>query len=124
MNCHLLHPDAARDWWRLNRRFKARFGRGLCLTDSYRSYEAQSELFATKPGLAALPGTSNHGWGVALDLCGGIEDFDSPQHQWLRQHGAAYGWDNPEWARIGGAKPEPWHWEYTSESRSVGDRGQ
>ena len=69
--------------------------RGLCRAGSYRSYEAQSELFATKPGLAALPGTSNHGRGVALDLCGGVEDFGSPQHRWLRQNGAAYGWDNP-----------------------------
>ena len=24
----------------------------------------------------------------------------------------AYGWDNPEWARAGGSKNEPWHWEY------------
>ena len=119
---HLLHPDAARDWWRLNRSFRARFAQNLCLTDSYRSYEAQSQVYATKPGLAATPGTSRHGWGVAVDLCGGIEDFGSPAHQWLREHGPAYGWDNPPWARADGDKPEPWHWEYTM--RSINDGGR
>ena len=101
MNRHLLHPGAARNWWRLNRRYKARFGRGLCLTGSHRSYEQQSELFAAKPDLAALPSTSLP-----------------------RRHGAAYGRHNPEWARSGGAKPEPWNWEYTSESRPVANGGQ
>lgn len=117
---HWLHPDAARDWWRLNRSFSARFTQDVCLTDSYRSYEAQSQLYATKPGLASTPGTSRHGWGVALDLCGGIEDFGSPAHQWLREHGRAYGWDNPPWAREDGEKPEPWHWEYTGRSSDDG----
>ena len=117
VNGHLLHPDAARDWWRLNDKYKARFGTGLCLTDSYRSYEAQSQLSASKPGLAAAPGTSNHGWGVAMDLCGGVENFDSTEHQWLRQHAAVFGWENPEWAHADGSKPEPWHWEYTSAAR-------
>lgn len=114
---HLLHPDAARDWWRLNEKYRARFGTDLCLTDSYRSYEAQSQLSASKPGLAAAPGTSNHGWGVAMDLCGGVENFDSTEHQWLRQHAAVFGWENPEWAHADGSKPEPWHWEYTSAAR-------
>ena len=112
----LLHPDAARDWWRLNRQYRLRFGQPLCVTDSYRSYEAQSRLFAVKPGLAAIPGTSNHGWGVAVDLCGGIEDFGSPTHQWLREHGPKFGWDNPGWARPDGSRPEPWHWEYDRDS--------
>lgn len=116
-NGHLLHPDAARDWWRLNEKYKARFGTGLCLTDSYRSYEAQSQLSASKPGLAAAPGTSNHGWGVAVDLCDGVEDFDSAEHRWLRQNAAAFGWENPQWAHVDGSKPEPWHWEYAGANR-------
>lgn len=109
---HLLHPDAARGWWRLNQNFTRRFDRGICVTDSYRSYEAQSAVYGAKPGLAAVPGTSNHGWGVALDLCGGIESFSSSQHRWIAEHGVKYGWVNPSWAQAGGSRPEPWHWEY------------
>lgn len=109
---HLLHADAAKAWWRLNRAFKRRFDTGLCATDSYRSYEAQAAVYGQKPGLAAVPGTSNHGWGVAMDLCGGVESYTSPQHAWLAMNSAKYGWVNPSWAQARGSRPEPWHWEY------------
>jgi zinc D-Ala-D-Ala carboxypeptidase len=109
---HLLHGDAALAWWKLDRAFARRFGAGMCMTDSYRSYEAQEQVYALKPGLAAVPGTSSHGWGLALDLCGGIESYDSAAHQWLSLHGPRWGWTNPPWARISGSLPEPWHWEY------------
>ena len=109
---HRLHPDAARSWWRMSVQYAARFGRGLCLTDSYRSYEAQAALQAAKPGLAAPAGTSNHGWGVAIDLCGGVESFESAAHRWMVRHGPRLGWINPAWARPGASRPEPWHWEY------------
>lgn len=110
---HRLHPDAARSWWRLNAAYADRFGSRLCVTDSYRGYEAQAALQAAKPGLAAPAGTSNHGWGVAMDLCGGIESFESDAHRWMARHAPKFGWVNPTWARAGGARPEPWHWEYT-----------
>lgn len=109
---HLLHPDAARDWWRLDSAYEREFGIPMCVTDSYRSYASQAQLYAVKPGLAAAPGSSNHGWGVALDLCGGVESFSSTQYGWLSQNGARYGWVNPDWARVTGSRPEPWHWEY------------
>lgn len=109
---HLLHADAAVGWWRLNVEFTRRFGTGVCVTDSYRSYEAQASVYASKPGLAASPGTSNHGWGVAMDWCGGVESYSSPEHRWLAEHGARFGWVNPVWAQAGGSRPEPWHWEY------------
>ena len=96
----------------MNRAFARRFSTDICITDSYRSYEEQAWLYANKPGLAAVPGTSNHGWGVAVDLCGGVESYDSLRHQWLRRHGARYGWVNPPWAQQFGTLPEPWHWEY------------
>jgi hypothetical protein len=28
------------------------------------------------------------------------------------QHAPDHGWHHPRWARQGGSKPEPWHWEY------------
>jgi LAS superfamily LD-carboxypeptidase LdcB len=92
--------------------FKAKFGRTLCITDSYRSYASQVDLYARKPSLAALPGTSNHGWGVAVDLCGGIQSFGTTQYKWMEAHAGAYGWVHPAWARQGGTRQEPWHWEF------------
>lgn len=84
----------------------------VCVTDSYRSYGAQVDVYARKPGLAAVPGTSNHGWGVALDLCGGVETFGTPMYEWMRANAPKYGWIHPAWAEPGGSRPEPWHWEF------------
>lgn len=109
---HALRADAALAFAELNAAFRNRFGRPLCLTDSYRSLSAQQQLYATKPGLAAPPGTSNHGWGTAVDVCGGAEAEGSAAHSWLSERGAAFGWVNPGWARSGGNRPEPWHWEF------------
>jgi LAS superfamily LD-carboxypeptidase LdcB len=69
-------------------------------------------LKSEKPALAATPGTSNHGWGTATDLCGGVESFGTPQHAWLATNAPLYNWFHPSWARQGGTKPEPWHFEY------------
>lgn len=83
------------------------------MTDSYRSYDDQVRVYAEKPTLAAIPGTSNHGWGTALDLCGGIERFGTAQHQWMLLNGPLFGWFHPAWAEPTGSKPEPWHWEFS-----------
>ena len=64
------------------------------------------------PARAAAPGTSNHGLGKALDLCGGINNFGHPAHAWMQQNAPLYGWFHPSWAAAGGSLPEPWHWEY------------
>jgi LAS superfamily LD-carboxypeptidase LdcB len=64
-------------------------------------------------GYAAVPGTSNHGWGLAVDLCGGIQVDYSPEHEWLMDHAAEFSWFHPSWALPGGPGPhEPWHWEF------------
>lgn len=109
---HLLRCDAATAYQALMQAYEREFGRRLCITDSYRSYASQVTLYAKKPSLAALPGTSNHGWGVAVDLCGGIQRFGTTQHQWMLDHAPTYGWVLPRWARPTGSRPEPWHWEY------------
>ena len=110
---HRLRTDAARAYERLQAAYAASLGRPLCVTDSYRSYAAQVDVFARKPSLAAVPGTSQHGWGLALDLCGGVQVFGSEAHEWMRAHAPAFGWHHPRWARQDGRKPEPWHWEYS-----------
>jgi D-alanyl-D-alanine carboxypeptidase len=65
---------------------------------------------AAKGYLAARPGTSNHGWGLAADL--GVGGYASADYAWMRANAPAFGWDNPGWARPGGTKAEPWHWEF------------
>lgn len=109
---HLLRADAAYAFDQLATAWAAEHGTPLCVTDSYRSFDSQVRLFATKPNLAARPGTSNHGWGVAVDLCGGIQSFGTAEHRWMRQNAPLFGWFRPGWAQQGGSRPEPWHWEF------------
>lgn len=85
----------------------ARDGVTVGITDSYRSYEAQVDVAARKGlysqgGLAAVPGTSDHGWGMAADL-----KLDDAAQSWMRANGGRYGFveDTPR---------EPWHWAYTA----------
>ena len=110
---HRLRADAAYAFNALATAYAETFGLPLCVTDSYRSYGAQVAVAAEKPTLAAEPGHSNHGWGLATDLCDGIEAFDTPTHQWMVDNAPKYGWFHPDWAEQTGSKPEPWHWEFS-----------
>lgn len=110
---HMMRPAAARALNALAAAYEKDLGSPLCITDTYRSYAAQVDVKARKPVLAAKPGTSNHGLGLATDLCGGIENFGTTQHQWMRSHAPLFGFYHPAWAQPGGSKPEPWHWEFS-----------
>ena len=110
---HLLRCDAAQAYQALSSAYAARFGGPVCITDSYRSFAAQVRLYQVKPALAAVPGTSNHGWGLAVDLCGGIQSFGSAQYAWMVANAPLFGWSNPQWAQPGRGREEPWHWEFT-----------
>jgi D-alanyl-D-alanine carboxypeptidase len=82
-----------------------RDGVTIGVTDSYRSYGEQVDLARRKGlysqgGLAAKPGTSDHGWGLSLDL-----DLDGKAQAWMRRHADEYGFDE-------NVPREPWHWTY------------
>jgi len=109
---HALRCDAAQAFVAMSREHARQTGRPLCITDSYRTFQQQVDLYRRKPSLAAVPGTSNHGWALAIDMCGGVESFSKPGYRWMAKHGPAFGWVNPQWARPGGGREEPWHWEY------------
>jgi LAS superfamily LD-carboxypeptidase LdcB len=111
---HRLRCDAAAAYNAMSAAYAATFGSPLCITDSYRSLDAQVDAHHRKPKITAVPGTSNHGWGLAVDLCGGINVFGTAQTAWMQVNAAHYGWLHPDWARAGGQNPEPWHWEYGS----------
>jgi hypothetical protein len=109
---HALRADAAAAFNRMTAASLAERGERLCVNDSYRSYAGQVSMFRRKPRLAAVPGTSRHGLGVAVDIgCGG-ERFGSATYRWLKANAGRFGWVHPAWAEPGGSMPEPWHWEY------------
>jgi zinc D-Ala-D-Ala carboxypeptidase len=116
-----LRSDAAVAIAKLNLAYQQHFGHPMCFNDAYRSLAAQYQVKAERGSFAARPGTSEHGWGLAVDLCDGIEQGSSSvTYQWMRGNAPLYGWDNPTWARPGGSGPyEPWHWEYL-----LGEKGQ
>lgn len=117
-------PGASSDKWRMSCRavpdftamsaaYKKQFGRDLevdhlSLT-AYRTVPEQ-QLLRNKygSGQAARPGTSNHGWGLALDINmnrNGAASHQSATYKWLNANGPKYGFND--------AVPhEDWHWEY------------
>ncbi|TKJ21541.1 hydrolase [Blastococcus sp. CCUG 61487] len=109
---HALRCDAAAGYLAMDAAYRAAFGTPLCITDSYRSLAGQVTAFHLKPALAAVPGTSNHGWALAVDLCGGINVAGSAQWRWMTANAGRFGFVQPAWAAPGGEKPEPWHWEF------------
>lgn len=112
----LLRCDAAQALEALNDRFRAETGGDLTITSAYRTYEEQASLRQSLGWLAAPPGRSNHGRGVAVDLggFGSLGEFDAPAYLWMVENGPDLGWHHPPAMRPGGGGPqEPWHWEYT-----------
>lgn len=109
----LLAAPAAAAFNLMSVEYAAAFGTPICVGSSYRTFAQQAALHGSKPGMAAPAGRSNHGWGRAADLCGGIDKDGTPQNTWLRMNAARFGWFHPAWADEGGSGAyEPWHWEF------------
>ncbi len=105
-----LRADAAAAFDRMSQAYKQAFGANICVTDSYRSYTEQVRVFRQRPSLAAVPGTSNHGWGLAVDLGCGVQSSRSAQYRWMVNNASRFGWVHPTWALHDPF--EPWHWEF------------
>ncbi|MBX9246488.1 D-alanyl-D-alanine carboxypeptidase family protein, partial [Actinotalea ferrariae] len=115
----LLRCDAAAALERLNEVYRAEFGRDLSVVSSYRSYGMQVATRRSRGGLAATPGTSNHGRAVAVDFgdFGRLGTFRDPDYLWMQKNGPAFGWFHPRIMEPGGGGPqEPWHWEYGTDT--------
>ncbi len=115
-NRQLAQP-AAEAFLKLNDAFKAQFGHDIVLNDAYRNYDNQvaTKQDATdkgRPQFAATPGFSKHGWGLAVDMGGGMQSFGSNEYQWMMDNALNHGWNHPAFAAPGTSAPEPWHWEY------------
>jgi zinc D-Ala-D-Ala carboxypeptidase len=102
---HRLYAPAAAAW-RDAVAAAAADGIDLRITDSYRSYDNQVNLADRKGlysngGYAATPGTSNHGWGMAVDA----DVTDPATLNWMRDNAWKFGW-------VEAVPREPWHWEF------------
>jgi hypothetical protein len=74
---------------------------------SARSLSSQQWFWAHQPPAAARPGTSNHGWGLAVDV------KTRGAAAWILKHGHRYGWSWDEGRRVG----EWWHFRYVGTYR-------
>lgn len=108
----MLRPSAAAAFNALSQAYAKATGTPICVTDSYRTLGEQYAVKERRGPWAATPGFSPHGLGRALDLCGGIGSFGTPEHLWMKQNAPIYGWYHPAWAAPSGSLPEPWHWEF------------
>ena len=110
---HRMIAPAAADYLKMVAAAK-RDGITWSITDSYRTYAAQVDVanrkgiygkpFKGGTGLAAVPGTSNHGWGKAVDLGGGVNRDGSPQNNWLDRNARRFNFKT--------IPREPWHWQW------------
>ena len=107
--------------------YKEHFKRPISISDSYRDYDGQIKQRKEKGTGAAVPGTSNHGWGVAIDIDGtrivgkrtldpehpATNDlrFESEVYKWMADNAPRFGWDQPAALKRDGDNPEAWHWE-------------
>lgn len=101
---HKLWAPAAQALTRMIADAKAE-GVDIGITDSYRPYAEQVDLARRKGlysqgGLAAKPGTSEHGWGLATDL-----DLNGKALSWMKANAEKYGYVN-------NVPREDWHWEF------------
>lgn len=104
-----LERSAAVQWIRMRNYIGQKHGvwiRPNGPNSSFRSYAAQIyfwNLYRSGRGnTAAYPGTSNHGWGRAVDVL-------TPQMaQMILAYGHLFGWSHAEGARVG----EWWHFTY------------
>ena len=118
----LLEKETARAALDLIRR-SHREGLNLCGISGYRSYERQKELY-TGTSYVALPGTSEHQSGLALDVsCPQVhmeltEEFaQTPEGIWLFHHAPLYGFILRYPAgkeHITQVPYEPWHIRYVT----------
>jgi hypothetical protein len=105
-----LRQDAAGAWLAMRRRIAAEHGVWICPTSPRTAYRplADQEYFwnlyrAGRGALAARPGTSNHGWGVAVDVP--RQDMAAA----LRALGHEYGWGIAGGRLKSDAPSEWWH---------------
>lgn len=118
-----LEPTAAADYLAMKKAAEED-GIQFNTTDAYRTHETQNAIFdwdryertngveKKKKGTntaAAYPGTSNHGWGKAIDV------FPTAAQIWIKKNGYKFNWSWYE----GKSVSEPWHFTWTTDSSKL-----
>ena len=116
--------------------FAKRFNKPLSITDAYRIYSTQESMFRRRyttnynisakidrrwwsgtswwrrvgMGSSATPGTSNHGWGRAIDFGARVNILGSEEQEWMVTNAPRFGY---VWPKTFRKAPylEPWHYE-------------
>jgi LAS superfamily LD-carboxypeptidase LdcB len=126
------------DWldWMTTSGFKGNAGNYAYINSAFRTYEVQERLKKEKGDNAATPGTSRHGWGIAIDfqffrkngeiihnyvnkIPNVVEGYDFSINEsivWLLENSYTYGWIIPEELRDDTGTEEFWHFEYHGRS--------
>jgi secretion/DNA translocation related TadE-like protein len=103
-----LRADAARALLVLLDSYHAQTGDYLPVDEGYRDLDGQQRAFDEYGWpRAAIPGTSNHGEGIAIDFVNPPVTRGSAPHAWLTANASQFGFEpltHPD---------EPWHWNYT-----------
>lgn len=86
-----LQPQAASAFKTMDDDYYKETGKRINLNSAYRSRQQQA-MFGGKYDVAAQPGKSRHGLGLALDVQPGTPEFD-----WMKKRGSKYGW---KWMNI------------------------
>lgn len=129
-----LRKDAAASWNRAIAEVKAKTGLDLTVRGWNRSYAEQRAFFLyrysagaysrygdyrywngvrygrVRGAAAAVPGYSNHGWGLAVDVLnfGGVGQFENARRTKAMPILRKHGWTDTEGHRVN----EPWHLVY------------
>jgi hypothetical protein len=113
---HKLQTDAANAFIKMYSDMPDNIKGSVKLSDSYRPLNVQCNIFdfdhyektgkkrkkGTSNTAAAYPGSSNHGWGRAIDIS------PSNVQNWIKENGEKYGWTWGEGRAVG----EPWHFTF------------
>lgn len=118
------------DWvsWMIQDGFKGDKGIYAYITSVFRDYNKQVDIKKEYGNAAAEPGTSPHGWCIAVDIQMFRKDGsiipnkknqpqyfninENPALKWLFDNSYTYGWILPEKLRDGDPLEEHWHFEY------------
>jgi hypothetical protein len=116
---HTLKASGAASSYRTyaeqERLFRQRFTTSP-VSSTKRYWEGQAWYLRPGMALAAVPGTSNHGWGSAVDTGeerdgdAGTESIDPATLGWLLDNEHKYGWSHE-------VQSEPWHIRYNTGDR-------
>lgn len=111
----LFRVDAGEQLRLFEDAFEQEFGEEFRIGEGYRTLIRQKDLSLRYQAylrggpwapIAATPGTSKHGWGVAGDFWSRIDLFGTAEHEWAVKNGPRWGW-------IWGSTPsEAWHFEF------------